>query len=60
MPDIRDGLPAGLDPGDDVHLICRTGNRATIAASLVLEAGFTPVVVAEGGVAEVLEGLRTG
>ena len=60
VPDLRDGMPGGLDPDREVHLICRTGNRATIASSLVLQEGFTPVVVAEGGVAEVLAELSAG
>ena len=60
VPDLRDGMPDGLDPDREVHLICRTGNRATIASSLVLQEGFTPVVVAEGGVAEVLAELNAG
>jgi glyoxylase-like metal-dependent hydrolase (beta-lactamase superfamily II) len=60
VPDIREGMPAGLDPEQEVHLICRTGNRATIAASLVIEAGFTPIVVAKGGVEDVLQELNTG
>ena len=60
VPDLRDGMPDGLDPDREVHLICRTGNRATIASSLVLQEGFTPVVVAEGGVAEVLTELSAG
>ena len=60
VPDLRDGMPEGLDPDREVHLICRTGNRATIASSLVLQEGFAPVVVAEGGVAEVLTELNAG
>lgn len=60
VPDLRDGMPDGVDPDREVHLICRTGNRATIASSLVLQEGFTPVVVAEGGVAEVLTELNAG
>jgi len=60
VPDLRDGMPEGLDPDREVHLICRTGNRATIASSLVLQEGFRPVVVAEGGVAEVLAELNAG
>lgn len=54
VPDLVEGPPAGLDPAAPVWVVCRTGNRATIAAGLLERHGLEPVVVAEGGVAEVL------
>lgn len=54
VPDLRDGLPDGVDAGGEVWLICRTGHRAMIAAGLVEQLGATPVVVGRGGVGSVL------
>ena len=54
LPDLRGGLPEGIDPTTPVWIICQSGNRASIAAGLVERHGVTPVVVASGGVNEVL------
>lgn len=50
VPDLKNGLPGGIDPAQPVWIVCRTGNRATIAAGLVEELGATPRVVTKGGV----------
>ena len=50
VPDVADGLPAGLDAQKPVWLVCRTGNRSSIAAGLAERLGVTPVVVTKGGV----------
>lgn len=50
VPDLREGLPDAIDPSRPVWLVCRTGNRATIAAGLVERHGATPMVVTKGGV----------
>lgn len=54
VPDLLSGLPAGIDPTQEVWLICRTGARASIAAGLVEGLDLAPVVVAKGGVFDVL------
>lgn len=57
VPDIGGGLPDGLDTSDPVWVICRSGNRASIAAGLLEGNGVTPIVVSCGGVTEVLKSL---
>jgi glyoxylase-like metal-dependent hydrolase (beta-lactamase superfamily II)/rhodanese-related sulfurtransferase len=54
VPEFHHGLPAGLDTSRPVWLVCRTGNRASIAAGLIETLGATPVVVAKGGVPDAL------
>lgn len=53
VPDLRDDIP-GSD-SDEVWLLCASGFRAAIAASLVERAGRTPVTVTSGGVSGLLE-----
>ncbi len=54
LPDLyAHGIPDSIDKEQLVMVICRTGNRATIAASALLDNGYQPVVVIDGGVAEV-------
>ncbi|MEX2422349.1 MAG: MBL fold metallo-hydrolase [Acidimicrobiia bacterium] len=53
VPDLRDDIP-GSD-SDEVWLMCASGFRAAIAASLVERAGRTPVTVTSGGVSGLLE-----
>jgi rhodanese-related sulfurtransferase len=49
-------LPDGLDPAQPVAVICGSGQRAAVAASLVLRAGAEHVIhVVDGGVRHVLE-----
>jgi rhodanese-related sulfurtransferase len=51
-----DGLPDGLDPGEPIAVICASGQRAAVAASLIARAGADHVVhVVDGGVSRVLE-----
>lgn len=54
LADLHEGLPKGIDPSAPVWIICASGSRATIAAGLVEQHGAIPIVVASGGVAEVL------
>lgn len=54
LPDLHEGLPEGMDPAAPVWVICQSGNRASIAAGLLEWLGVEPVVVANGGVTEVL------
>ena len=54
VPDFDSTLPTGIDPGRPMWLVCRTGNRASIAAGMVERLGGTPIVVATGGVPDAL------
>ena len=54
VPDLAMGLPEGLDASRPVWVICRTGNRSSIAAGLVQKHGVNPVVVTRGGVPDLL------
>ena len=53
VPDLRDGLPPGIDPGRDVWIACGSGYRSAFAAALVERLGAEPVILIEGGVDEV-------
>ena len=52
VPDLREGLPAAS--GEEVWLVCASGFRSSIAAGLVERSGGRPVVVASGGVGDLL------
>ena len=54
VPDVATGLPPGIDDEQSVWLVCRTGNRSSIAAGLIEPFGVTPVVVTKGGVPDAL------
>jgi hydroxyacylglutathione hydrolase len=45
-----DGLPPGLDPSRPIAVVCGSGQRAAVAASLVQRFGGTAIHVVEGGV----------
>jgi hydroxyacylglutathione hydrolase len=60
VPDLESlGLPAGLDRSRPVWVICRSGNRASIAAGILERLGYVPVVVATGGVPDALRELAS-
>ncbi|MBT8248354.1 MAG: rhodanese-like domain-containing protein, partial [Acidimicrobiia bacterium] len=54
LPDLRDGLAGTVNAGEPVWVICRTGNRSSIAAGLLEGLGVEPIVVATGGVPDVI------
>jgi rhodanese-related sulfurtransferase/glyoxylase-like metal-dependent hydrolase (beta-lactamase superfamily II) len=54
VPDLVDGVPEGLDTNQPVWLVCASGFRASIAAALLERHGYRPVVLAAGGVADVM------
>lgn len=54
VPDLMQGLGGLVDPEQPVWVICRTGNRASIAAGLLEELGVEPIVVATGGVPDLV------
>jgi hydroxyacylglutathione hydrolase len=45
-----DGLPDGLDPDRPIAVVCNSGQRAAVAASLVQRHGGQAIHVIEGGV----------
>jgi len=56
VPDLRSGIPEGLDPDRPVWVICGGGYRSQMAIVYLEAAGFEPVVVTGGGVENVLTG----
>lgn len=54
VPDLLEGLPRTVDATEPIWLVCRTGNRASIAAGLVEKLGGQPIVVATGGVPDLV------
>lgn len=53
VPELLDG-PGEVTPHRPAWVICRTGSRASVAAGLLHRHGVEPIVVAEGGVPDVL------
>ncbi len=54
VPFLEDEPLEGVTPDRPVWLVCRTGNRASIAAGIVERLNLTPIVVTRGGVPDVL------
>jgi hydroxyacylglutathione hydrolase len=55
LPDLlTDGIPAELDPDRPVLIVCASGRRAAIAASLLARDGYWPVVLDDAGVRELV------
>jgi hydroxyacylglutathione hydrolase len=54
VPDLVEGAPKELDAAQAVWVVCASGFRASIAAGLLQRDGYMPVVLAEGGVSDVL------
>jgi rhodanese-related sulfurtransferase len=54
VPDIPEKATSTLDPTRPVWVACATGFRAGIAASLLENEGFRPVVLSDAGVTDVL------
>lgn len=57
VPDLRDGLPVGLDRSREVWVTCGSGYRAFVACAFLEAAGLRVVVVTPGGVPDVAERL---
>jgi len=55
VPDLLEGLAGSVTARYPVWVICRTGNRASIAAGLLERLGVQPIVVATGGVPDIIE-----
>ncbi len=55
LPDLlTDGIPAELDPHRPVLVACRTGRRASIAAGILANAGYQPIVLDVSGVPDLV------
>jgi hydroxyacylglutathione hydrolase len=54
VPDLARSTPTALSQDEPVWLVCGTGYRATIAASILQGRGFELRVLADGGATEVL------
>jgi rhodanese-related sulfurtransferase len=59
LPDLNGGESIGLTKDEAVWVACASGYRATIAAGLLERAGFQPIVLARGGMPDVLRLLAT-
>ena len=57
VPDLRDGIPEGLDREQPVWIICGGGYRSEMAVRYLEAGGFQPIVVVGGGVEDVLAAL---
>jgi hydroxyacylglutathione hydrolase len=55
VPDLLGGAPAELGTDMPVWVVCATGFRASIAAGLLEQRGYRPIVLAHGGVTDVQE-----
>jgi rhodanese-related sulfurtransferase/glyoxylase-like metal-dependent hydrolase (beta-lactamase superfamily II) len=54
VPDLKDGLGGAVTIVAPVWVVCRTGNRSSIAAGLLERHGVQPIVVATGGVPDII------
>jgi rhodanese-related sulfurtransferase len=57
VADVALATPAGLDQGREVWVVCETGFRANLAASVLEVRGFKPVVLVGPGTPEVLQSM---
>lgn len=58
VPDLVQGPPAGLRAGHPVLVVCASGYRSAMAASLLARDGFEPVVLDGAGVEDLAEVAR--
>jgi rhodanese-related sulfurtransferase len=59
VPDLLDGAPLAFNPSEPVWVVCASGFRANIAASLLQRLGYQPAVLTTGGVADLLGRIPT-
>lgn len=60
LPDLRDGPPRELRTHEPVWVACASGYRASIAAGLLEHGGYRPVVLAQGGIIDVIDRFGQG
>jgi hydroxyacylglutathione hydrolase len=53
VPDLAFNAPSELRQADPVWVACASGFRASVSAGLLERQGFRPIVLADGGVADV-------
>ncbi|HEX8966421.1 MAG TPA: rhodanese-like domain-containing protein [Chloroflexota bacterium] len=58
VPDLVAGPPSNFESDQPVWLMCASGFRASIAAGLLERAGYRPMVLAHGGVTDVMARAR--
>ena len=54
VPDLAVSTPPGLDPAEPVWVVCGSGYRASIAAGILQDRGYEPVVLSTGGATHLL------
>ena len=54
VPELKSDAPPELDPSQPTWVVCGSGYRTSIAASLLDRLGHEPIIVDGGGVGEVL------
>ncbi|HEU4895032.1 MAG TPA: MBL fold metallo-hydrolase [Acidimicrobiia bacterium] len=54
VPDLATATPPGLDPEEPVWIVCGSGYRASIAAGILQDRGYEPVVLSDGGATDLL------
>jgi hydroxyacylglutathione hydrolase len=54
VPDLAASTPSGLDPAEPVWVVCGSGYRASIAAGILQDRGYEPVVLSDGGATDLL------
>lgn len=54
VPEIRDSFPESIDRDRPLWVVCRTGNRASIAAGILEDLGVDIIVVSKGGVPDLV------
>lgn len=55
LPDLVGKTPDGLDPEEPVWVVCGSGYRASIAAGVLQDRGYEPVVLTHGGATELVD-----
>lgn len=54
VPDLRESFPTSVDRDKPVWVVCRTGNRASIAAGILEDLDLDIIVVSKGGVPDLV------
>lgn len=54
LPHLVEETPVGLDPDEPVWVVCGSGYRASIAAGILQDRGFEPVVLSHGGATDLI------
>lgn len=57
LPDLARGAPVELDPAEPVWVACASGYRASIAAGLLEQVGYHPIILVGGGIPDVRQRL---